>query len=99
MRRELAEQQVDTFLQEMASLGYSLQGALAEVAARASSGTRIGSTVSASNVSIAACGDDMLHTDDADTASTADAVGAAETADTSDDAAGKNEETKGDYDI
>ena len=92
-------------MQEMASLGYSLQGALAEVAARigaaarASSGTRIGSTVSASNVSIAACGDDMLHTDDADTASTADAVGAAETADTSDDAAGKNEETKGDYDI
>ena len=35
MRRELAEQQVDTFLQEMRSLGYSLQGALAEVAARA----------------------------------------------------------------
>ena len=47
MRRELAEKQVDTFLQEMASLGYSLQGALAEVAARigaaarASSETRI----------------------------------------------------------
>ena len=105
MRRELAEKQVDTFLQEMASLGYSLQGALAEVAARigaaarASSETRIGSTVSASDVSSADCGDDMRHTDDADTASTADAVGAAEAADASDDAAGKNEETKGDYDI
>lgn len=34
MRRELAEKQVDTFLQEMASLGYSPQGALAEVAAK-----------------------------------------------------------------
>ena len=61
MRRELAEKQVDTFLQEMASLGYSLQGALAEVAARigaaarASSETRIGSTVSASDVSSADC--------------------------------------------
>ena len=104
MRRELAEQQVDTFLQEMRSLGYSLQGALAEVAARieaarASSETRIGSTVSASNVSSADCGDDMRHTDDADTASTADAVGAAEAADASDGAEGKNEETKGDYDI
>ena len=104
MRRELAEKQVDTFLQEMASLGYSLQGALAEVAARigaarASSETRIGSTVSASNVSSADCGDDMRHTDDADTASTADAVGAAEAADASDGAEGKNEETKGDYDI
>lgn len=105
MRRELAEKQVDTFLQEMASLGYSLQGALAEVAARigaaarASSETRIASTVSASNVSSAACGDDMRHTDDADTASTADAVGTAEAADASDDAEGKNEETKGDYDI
>ena len=101
MRRELAEKQVDTFLQEMASLGYSLQGALAEVAARigaaarASSETRIGSTVSASE----ACGDDMRHTDDADTASTADAVGTAEAADASDGAEGKNEETKGDYDI
>ena len=102
MRRELAEQQVDTFLQEMASLGYSLQGALAEVAARigaaarASSETRIGSTVSASNVSSADCGDD---TEDADTASTADAVGTAEAADALDGAEGKNEETKGDYDI
>ena len=105
MRRELAEQQVDTFLQEMRSLGYSLQGALAEVAARigaaarASSETRSGSIVSASDGSSADCGDDMCHTDDADTASTADAVGAAETADSSDDAEGKNEETKGDYDI
>ena len=105
MRRELAEKQVDTFLQEMASLGYSLQGALAEVAARigaaarASSETRIGSTVSASNVSSADCGDDMRHTEDADPASIADAVGAAEAADASDGAEGKNEETKGDYDI
>ena len=41
----------------------------------------------------------MRHTDDADTASTADAVGSAETADASDEAEGKNEETKGDYDI
>ena len=105
MRRELAEKQVDTFLQEMASLGYSLHGALAEVAARigaaarASSETRSGSTVSASDGSSADCGDDMCHTDDADTASTADAVVAAETADASGEAEGKNEETKGDYDI
>ena len=40
MRRELAEQQVDTFLQEMRSLGYSLQGALAEVAARIGAAAR-----------------------------------------------------------
>ena len=87
------------------SLIEQMQGALAEVAARigaaarASCETRIGSTVSASDGSSADCGDDMRHTDDADTASTADAVGAAETADASDETEGKNEETKGDYDI
>ena len=55
MRRELAAKQVDTFLQEMASLGYTLQGALAEVAAKiraaehAGGGENSGSAADAKN--------------------------------------------------
>mgnify|MGYP002516812741 FL=1 len=55
MRRELAAKQVDTFLQEMASLGYTLQGALAEVAAKiraaehAGGGENSGSAANAKN--------------------------------------------------
>ena len=74
MRRELAAKQVDTFLQEMASLGYTLQGALAEVAAK----IRAAEYASSGENSGRADAEDAMNT--ADTADTADPADGADTA-------------------
>ena len=84
MRRQLAAKQVDTFLQEMASLGYTLQGALAEVAAKIRAAEAAGSGENSGSAADAKDAGSAGNAGTRDTAGTTDDANHADTADRAD---------------